>query len=95
MNDSLYFLPLHNSYGVLDVILVGDGRQAREFRSPHQIHDALLRIGVDTSELRTQIDSLNEGLILNVEVSQNQYIAFYSNEITNGLPRERTGRLQL
>ena len=94
MNDSLYFLPLHNSYGILDVILVGDGKQAREFRSPHQVRDALLRIGVDTSELETQIDSLSEGLILEIEVTQDQYIAFYSTEITNGLKCERTGPLQ-
>jgi hypothetical protein len=75
--DILCFIPLHNSYRVLDVILVADGELAREFRTSREVRDALLHIGVPIADIESEIEGLNQGWIFEVEISPDQRARFY------------------
>ena len=91
--DTLCFIPLHNSYDVLDVILVGDGEVAREFRTTREVRHALLQIGIPATDIDGGIEGLNEGWILEVEISSRQRAIFYGLDIPSQ-SSEMIGRIQ-
>jgi hypothetical protein len=78
MSFSIYFLLLRNSYGMLDMILTGDGQHCRIFRKIVDVQYALESVGVPGNEVSRVVEELNRGYSSEVSVSPRQYTSFYS-----------------
>jgi hypothetical protein len=75
---SICFVPMFNSYGLLDVILTGDGKDSRIFRNSGDVKRALQQAGITVAGLEEDIDGLNSGVICEISVSGSQRDRFYA-----------------
>jgi ABC-type cobalamin/Fe3+-siderophores transport system ATPase subunit len=78
MSYSIPIVLMNNSYGVLDVILTGDGRHSRRFRDITEVLSALEAIGVSRNDARRVMDELHCGHSTEISVTPDQYTSFYS-----------------
>ena len=89
--ETLCFIPMFNSYDLMDRVLVANGVKMREFRTCKEVKTALSAIGIPVDQIEQHIENLNEGWILELDVSAEEYACFFGTEAPN---REFTGLIQ-
>jgi hypothetical protein len=77
LDETLFVLPMFNSHGILDVILTGDGKDSRIFRTLNEVKWALKRAGILIVELEEQINGLEFGVTCEIPVSRLQKSRLY------------------
>ena len=75
---SIVFLPMFNSYGLVDNILCAEGDSFRSFRGIHELRTALYLAGAESLESEAGLQLLCSGLICEIALTEAAKQSFYS-----------------